>query len=106
MSDFAVLVSAVQQASSAAQSASADLGAEVAMVRREADAVLSGRWRGRAATGFDRMWASWDAGAREVVTALDRLAEALAMTGHEYAARDELAASGLFRAGSLPRVGS
>lgn len=95
MSDFAVLVSAVQQASSTTQSAAADLDGELARLRREADDVLAAYWRGRAATAFDRAWTSWDVGAREVVAALERLAELLSVAGREYALRDDVSASSL-----------
>lgn len=97
MADFSVLVSSVRQTSLSAQSASVALNSELTRLRREADEVLSGQWRGLAARAFDRAWCSWDAGAREVVAALERLAEVLAVTAGEYAVRDELSASVLQR---------
>lgn len=95
MQGFGVVVSSVERASAATQSAGVDLGAELSRLRGEADEVLSGRWRGLAADAFDRAWVSWDGGAREVVAGLDRLAELLARTGREYGVRDEVSAATL-----------
>jgi WXG100 family type VII secretion target len=88
MSGFAVTLSAVQQAASVTATIADELGVELARLGREADAVLSGQWRGAAAGAFDRAWCSWQAGAQEVVAALDRMAELLATSEREYSLRD------------------
>ena len=103
MSDFVVTVPTVEQTSVATRTASAELGAELARLRRDVDAVLTGQWRGVAATAFDRAWGEWHAGARDVVDALDRLAELLAEAGRAYAWSDDSGASALQRlAPALP----
>ena len=100
MTDFAVTVSAVQQASSSVRTVGHDLHAELRLLRREADAVLSGRWLGQAAESFDRAWTEWELGARELLAALDELAELLAVSGHAYAAQDAAGSQELWRAAS------
>lgn len=92
MSDFAVVVPAVDEAARRCRAAGADLADELATLRREADAVLSGEWRGLASRAFEHDWGLWLTGAHEVIAALDRLAEVLTMTACAYAARDESSA--------------
>jgi WXG100 family type VII secretion target len=98
MSGFAVTLSSVQQTASTTASAGLDLGDELTRLRREADAVLSGGWSGAAAAAFDRSWCEWDAAARLVVDALDRLAELLAASGDAYGACDGRSSDELIRA--------
>jgi WXG100 family type VII secretion target len=100
MSGFAVGLSSVQQTASVTSSIGADLGAELGRLRRDADNLLAGDWRGSAANAFDRAWCGWDAGAREVVVALDRLAELLTVSAREYALRDLVSGEELRRAAS------
>ena len=97
MSGFAVTVSAVQQAASTTASVGHELGDELARLRREADAVLSGGWSGAAAAAFDRSWCAWDSGARAVVDALEQLADRLRASGTAYWARDAMSSDELRR---------
>ena len=100
MSDFAVVVSALRHVSTTTQSAGSDLESELCRLRRGADGVLTGQWLGRAAEAFDRAWSSWDAAAREIVAALDELAELLATTARAYEVDDDAAAAQLRRVAS------
>src|SRR5690348_2440636 len=100
MTDFAVTVSAVLQASAAVRRVGCDLDAELRLIRRDADRLLCGQWSGRAADSFEQAWTGWDQGAREVVAALDELADLLATSGHAYAAQDEAGSQQLWLAAS------
>lgn len=100
MSDFTVLLSALDRASSSTRSVVAELETELRTLRRDADEVLTDHWHGRAATAFDRAWSRWDAGAREVVAGLARLGDLVHDTSIAYAVRDELGADQLQRAAS------
>lgn len=93
MPDFTVTVPGVERASIATRSAGAELGAELARLRRDVDAVLSGQWQGAAATAFDRSWGDWHAGAAEVVRALEELADLLADSARGYQGSEDTAAS-------------
>jgi WXG100 family type VII secretion target len=97
MSDFAVVVPAVAQAAGRCRTVAADLSDELAAVRREANTVLSGDWSGVAARAFSDEWSAWEAGAREVVAGLERLAELLTVSGIAYAGRDDAVAHSLLR---------
>jgi WXG100 family type VII secretion target len=100
VSDFAVVVPSLAQASSVTDSIGVDLAAELAQLRAVVGDVLSGGWGGAAATAFDQAWLSWQAGADDMVSALGRLAELLADAGREYAARDAVSSELLRRAAS------
>jgi WXG100 family type VII secretion target len=69
--------------------------ARTAVVDVEADVrtLLSAGWSGRAADGFAEGWRRWQAGAGDVVEALDAMGALLDTTGQAYAAVDERAAS-------------
>ncbi|HEY8300969.1 MAG TPA: WXG100 family type VII secretion target [Jatrophihabitans sp.] len=95
MSEFDVLVPEVGRAAATADNAGADLLAEIDRVRREAEDVLAGRWRGAVARRFERAWSQWDADARAVVRALDELAESLRLAARDYSTQDLAAADGL-----------
>jgi WXG100 family type VII secretion target len=98
MSGFAVTLSSVRQAAAETASVGDELGAELARLRREADDVLAGSWRGAAAVAFDRAWGSWDVGAREVVAALERLTDLLVASSREYSLGDATSSDELKRA--------
>lgn len=98
MSDFDVQPAALRTASADARGAADELCAELRRLRREVDAVVGAHWRGRAATAFDRSWAAWDEGAREVIAALRWLADAVNDTALAYTTGDASAACDLARA--------
>jgi WXG100 family type VII secretion target len=94
MADFVAGLDSLAQACAATRSAAASLEAELAGLRGEVDAVLDG-WRGVAASGFDRAWCEWLAGARGVQAGLDELAALVAGCAASYAAEDGSAAGAL-----------
>ena len=98
MSDFAVVVSALGHGSTVTRSAGSDLDSELRRLRRRADEVLTGQWLGRAAEAFDRAWTSWDAAAREILAALDELAESVATAARAYEVEDDAASAQLRQA--------
>jgi WXG100 family type VII secretion target len=100
MSGFSVALSSVQHTATVTTSIGSELGTELSRLRREADSVLTEAWRGPAATAFDRAWCAWEVGAREVILALDQLAELLAASEREYALRDLVSGDELRRAAS------
>ena len=99
MTNFAVDIPTVRQASARSAAIAATLRDELRQLHRDVDAVLTGSWLGRAADTFDRSFAEWEAGARAMLDALDDLAtsvdaSAAAYLGSDLAAADELAAAG------------
>lgn len=95
MTQFSVVVPEVGRAATAAETAGAELLAEIDRLRGDAQDVLSARWLGAAATRFDRAWTRWDVDARAVVRALDELAEALRLSARDYAVSDAVGADQL-----------
>jgi WXG100 family type VII secretion target len=95
MSDFAVVVASVGQTASRTAAVGSDLVAELIRLRRTADDVLTAGWRGPAAAAFERGWSCWDVAAREVVGALEELAELLHETGRAYELCDVASSDGL-----------
>jgi WXG100 family type VII secretion target len=97
MTNFAVDVSALRQASARSASVGVALRAELARLHREVDAVLTGAWLGRAADTFDRAFADWEAGARAMLDALDDLAASVDAGAAAYVGSDVAAAGDLVR---------
>jgi WXG100 family type VII secretion target len=96
MTNFAVEVPALRQASARSASVATELRAELVALHRAVDDVLTAAWLGRAAEAFDRGFGAWEAGARTMLEALDQLAAsvdscATAYLGSDRAAADELA---------------
>lgn len=94
MSDFTVSPPLVHQTASGLAAVRVELEAELRALRRDADEVLTGCWRGAAATTFDRAWSRWEYGAREVVLALGELGDALDACGLSYAECDRDGSTG------------
>lgn len=69
-----------------------ELRTELNTVRTEMDALFSVGWRGQAADGFAHGWDQWQAGAEDVLTALQDMADLLAATGRNYASTEQSAA--------------
>ncbi len=65
----------------------------IADVSGDVQALLSAGWNGRAADGFAEGWRRWQAGAGDVVGALDAMGGLLDTTGRAYSAVDAGAAS-------------
>lgn len=95
MTQFSVIAPDVHRVAMTAETAAAQLFAEVRRLRVEAQDVLAGRWLGGAADRFDRAWSQWDADARAVLRSLDELTEALRLAARDYAVGDAVAAEQL-----------
>jgi ESAT-6 family protein len=54
----------------------------------EVEELLSGGWQGTAATAFAAGWQDWRAGSNEVLDALNRMAQLLALTARTYDGTD------------------
>src|SRR2546422_769027 len=67
---------------------SKDLHGEMSVLRREMDALLTGGWRGPAATGFAQGWEQWLRGAGELLDALHTMGGLLGDTGQAYQGSD------------------
>lgn len=78
----------------------ADLRIEMGALQREMDALLSGGWRGQAATGFANGWELWLRGARDVLDALDAIGRLLGETGRDYQATDTSSADNVRESGA------
>jgi len=99
MTGFDATVPTVASAASTSASVAADLRAELHALRAEAEAVLAGGWRGRAAASFECAWRDWYAEASAVIAMLTELAEALRATATSYRAGDDTATTQLLLAG-------
>lgn len=62
---------------------------------REVNGLLSGGWRGPAATGFAGSWTETHDGGRQVIDALTTLADKLGVTAATYRKTDDSRAAGL-----------
>jgi WXG100 family type VII secretion target len=98
MTNFAVDLPTLRQASVRSEAIGAMLRDELSQLHREVDAVLTGSWLGRAADTFDRAFASWEAGARALLDALDELATSVEASAAAYLGSDLAAAGDLVRA--------
>ena len=65
-----------------------DLRTEMGVLQREMDALLSGGWRGQAATGFAHGWELWLQGANDVLDALQSMSRLLGESGRDYQRTD------------------
>lgn len=61
-----------------------ELRTEMGVLQREMDALLSGGWRGSAATGFGHGWELWLQGANDLLDALQTMGRLLGETGRDY----------------------
>ena len=77
-----------------------DLHTEMSVLRQEMDALLSGGWRGQAATGFGQGWELWLQGANDVLAALDAMGRLLGETGRDYQRTDASSADHLRGSGA------
>lgn len=77
-----------------------DLHTEMGMLQREMDALLTGGWRGPAATGFTKGWELWQQGARDVLDALQVMGRLLGETGQDYQRTDTSSADALRDSGA------
>jgi ESAT-6 family protein len=66
----------------------ADLHTEMGVLQQDMDALLTGGWRGPAATGFAKGWKQWQQGARDVLDALESMGHLLGETGRDYQRTD------------------
>jgi WXG100 family type VII secretion target len=57
-------------------------------LQASAQALLAARWQGGAAVEFQQGWDEWHAGARDLLAALDEMAQAIGASGRAYAATD------------------
>lgn len=76
-----------------------DLRAEMGVLQREMDGLLSDGWRGQAATGFGHGWELWQRGARDVLDALQEMGRLLGETGRDYRSTDTSSAGVVREAG-------
>ena len=97
MPGFTALVPSLYSTAARARVIGDELAEEVARTRRQAVALCTEGWRGRAREAFDRGFADWDVGARELIAALERLAESLEDCGRAYASCDAVASDELLR---------
>jgi WXG100 family type VII secretion target len=67
---------------------SEDLHTEMGALQREMDALLTGGWRGQAASGFTHGWQLWLQGAQDVLDALNAMGRLLGETGWDYQSTD------------------
>lgn len=65
-----------------------DLHTEMGVLQREMDALLTGGWRGHAATGYAEGWELWQQGAKDVLDALQAMGRLLDETGQDYQRTD------------------
>lgn len=79
---------------------SGDLHTEMDVLRRGMDALLTGGWRGPAATGFAQGWELWLRGAGDVLDALQAMGRLLGETGQDYQHTDSSGADGVRDAGA------
>ncbi|HEY2296543.1 MAG TPA: WXG100 family type VII secretion target [Jatrophihabitans sp.] len=98
MTNFAVEIPALRQASVRSASLAAELRAELVALHRAVDAVLTDAWLGQAADTFDRGLSEWEAGARAMLEALDELAAALESSASAYLGCDRAGADDLAQA--------
>lgn len=78
---------------------SADVRDQMNALQAEADALFSGGWQGGAADGFARCWQQWQAGASEVLAALQSMGQLLGTTGQNYANVDGQSADSVSQSG-------
>lgn len=77
-----------------------DLHTEMGVLQRDMDALLTGGWRGHAATGFCNGWELWLQGARDVLHALQAMGQLLGETGRDYQRTDTSSADLVHQSGA------
>jgi WXG100 family type VII secretion target len=77
-----------------------DLHTEIDVLQRDMDALLTGGWRGQAATGFTKGWELWLQGSRDVLDALQAMGRLLGETGRDYQRTDTSSADLVHRSGA------
>ncbi len=77
-----------------------DLRTEMGVLQREMDVLLSGGWRGQAATGFAQGWELWLQGAGDVLDALDAMGRLLGESGRDYQRTDTSSANNVRESGA------
>jgi WXG100 family type VII secretion target len=77
-----------------------DLHTEMGVLQREMDALLTGGWRGSAATGFAEGWELWQQGAKDVLDALQAMGRLLGETGQDYQRTDTSGADAVRESGA------
>ena len=85
---FEVEPEELQAASARLSQVGSEARSDLARLGAEAAALLDGGWHGQAALAFQRGWASWFAGADEVLDALEAMARLLGATGQGYDCAD------------------
>jgi WXG100 family type VII secretion target len=76
-----------------------DVHAEMGVLRREMDELLTGGWQGAAAEGFARGWDQWLRGATDVVDGLGSMGRLLGESGQTYQGVDAASAENVMRPG-------
>jgi WXG100 family type VII secretion target len=90
-----VVVSELNSAAARMSDAAQRLQDGLTSVNDETTQLLGGGWKGQAASAYAPAWQKWDEGAKQVVTALQRMSELLTIAGKEYAKTDEQSAGAL-----------
>jgi WXG100 family type VII secretion target len=85
---------------SALAQVSDEVRTEMAVLRREMDALLGGGWQGSAANGFAQGWEQWLVGATEVLDGLDQMGRLLGDAGLSYQGSDTGSAEDVGRSGA------
>jgi WXG100 family type VII secretion target len=77
-----------------------EVRAEMRVLQREMDALMTEGWQGSAANGFAQDWQQWLRGAHKVLDALNEMGTLLGVTGRNYAASDTGSTDDLKRSGN------
>jgi WXG100 family type VII secretion target len=88
VSGFEVTTSELNAAQVSVSDVAGDIRAGLTSLASDVKKLLSGGWRGTAATAFAAGWQNWCTGSYEVTDALGRMAQLLAITSHTYDGTD------------------
>jgi WXG100 family type VII secretion target len=76
-----------------------EVRAEMSVLQREMDALMTEGWQGSAANGFAQGWEQWLRGAHDVLDAVHEMGTSLGVAGRSYATRDTTSMDDVTRSG-------
>lgn len=102
MGQFDVDIAALHRGRTVVSETHQAVTAETTKIGASIESMLAGSWTGPAATDYAAGWREWQEGAKEVLSALDLMGQAMSETLTEYVQRDNHHAQALSRVGPHP----